>query len=184
MSRQVQEPKPFLMPADRAAQVHHAQDRTARDAHCGALAVRDASRLVETAAAPGSAADPARGVMTELDLGPEPTLLGVIEHHRRADMASQTLRWIIPVFLLVFVGYRLTQLGWHRIWNARPTGIGFYLLIVLQFFIQPLGDLASSIAICGAGGSAFPFSCASGFSTAPCSIIPAKYFSISGRGED
>jgi hypothetical protein len=79
--------------------------------------------------------------MTELDLGPVPTLLRAIKHHRRGRLVVQTLRWIIPAFLLVFVGYRLTQLGWSRIWNARPAGIGFYLLIVLQFFIQPLGDL-------------------------------------------
>lgn len=79
--------------------------------------------------------------MAELDLGPEPALLGMIEHHRRGRLMLQMLRWIIPVVLMAFVGYRLTQLGWHRIWSARPAGIGFYLLIVLQFFIQPLGDL-------------------------------------------
>ncbi len=79
--------------------------------------------------------------MTEPDLGLEQNLLVAFERHRRGRLVLQVLRWTIPVFLLVFVGYRLTQLGWDRIWHARPASIGFYLLIILQFFIQPLGDL-------------------------------------------
>jgi hypothetical protein len=80
-------------------------------------------------------------MMTEPDLDPGPTQFGTIALHRRGRLMLQALRWIVPVMLLAYVGYRLNQLGWHRIWNARPASIGFYLLIVLQFFIQPLGDL-------------------------------------------
>ena len=68
-----------------------------------------------------------------------------------AGWRCRLLRWIVPVFLLAFVGYRLTQLGWHQIWNARPAGIGFYLLIILQFFIQPLGDLVIYRNLWGSG---------------------------------
>jgi hypothetical protein len=94
--------------------------------------------------------------MTELNLGPVPTLLEVIKHHRRGRLMLHTLRWIIPALLLAFVGYRLTQLGWVRIWNARPAGIGFYLLIVLQFFIQPLGDLGIYRNLWGPGKNLGP----------------------------
>lgn len=50
------------------------------------------------------------------------------------------LRWGIPLLLLAIIGYRLTQLGWDAIWQARPASAGFYALLVAQFFLQPLGD--------------------------------------------
>ncbi len=40
----------------------------------------------------------------------------------------------------MIIGRRLTQLGWHEIWLARPGAAGFYVLLVLQFFLQPFGD--------------------------------------------
>jgi hypothetical protein len=89
--------------------------------------------------------------MTELDLGPEQKLLVAFERHRRSRLALTALRWIVPAFLLAFVGYRLTELGWHRIWIAHPASIGFYFLIVLQFFIQPLGDLIIYRNLWGSG---------------------------------
>ena len=50
------------------------------------------------------------------------------------------LRWAIPVALLFIIGRRLAELGWREIWIARPGAVGFYVLLVLQFFIQPFGD--------------------------------------------
>ena len=50
------------------------------------------------------------------------------------------LRWALPLFLLAIIGRRLTQLGWHDIWIARPSNPGFYVLLAAQFFIQPWGD--------------------------------------------
>lgn len=89
--------------------------------------------------------------MTEPDLRVERTLFEALERHRCSRLMLETVRWTIPIFLLVFVGYRLTQLGWHRLWNARPTSIWFYLLIALQFFVQPVADLMIYRNLWGAG---------------------------------
>ena len=50
------------------------------------------------------------------------------------------LRWLFPVVLLGYVGYRLSELGWRDMWAARPGNFGFYVMLVVQFFLQPLGD--------------------------------------------
>lgn len=60
---------------------------------------------------------------------------------RRFKFALQVLRWGTPVILLSFLGYQLTKIGWIEIWHSRPTAWGFYLLLFLPFFIQPVADL-------------------------------------------
>lgn len=74
------------------------------------------------------------------DLGPESGLLAQIKAHPLARQAVRFLRWGIPVILLAIIGWRLTELGWREIWVARPGNLFFYLLLVLQFLIQPFGD--------------------------------------------
>jgi hypothetical protein len=74
------------------------------------------------------------------DLGPESGLLKRLAASRLGRLGVLVLRWAIPLALLVIIGRRLTQLGWHQIWIARPGNLGFYLLLVLQFFLQPFGD--------------------------------------------
>ena len=74
------------------------------------------------------------------NLGPESGLLARLAAHRWSRVGLQVLRWAIPVALLLVIGRRLTELGWREIWIARPGAIGFYVLLVLQFFIQPFGD--------------------------------------------
>jgi hypothetical protein len=65
----------------------------------------------------------------------------------------QILRWLFPLLLLILVGHRLTELGWRKIWIARPASIGFYILLVLQFFLQPLGDLVVYRRLWGAANT-------------------------------
>jgi hypothetical protein len=74
------------------------------------------------------------------DLGPESGLLARLAAHRWSRVLLQLLRWGIPIALLVIIGRRLTELGWREIWIARPGAVGFYVLLVLQFFLQPFGD--------------------------------------------
>jgi hypothetical protein len=74
------------------------------------------------------------------DLGPESGLLARLRAHPGTRLAIQLLRWLIPVALLVIIGWRLTELGWREIWVARPGNPVFYILLVLQFLIQPFGD--------------------------------------------
>ena len=74
------------------------------------------------------------------DLGPESGLLARLKAHPLAQRGFQLLRWLIPIALLIIIGRRLTELGWHEIWVARPGNPIFYLLLVLQFLIQPFGD--------------------------------------------
>jgi hypothetical protein len=77
---------------------------------------------------------------TAPDLGPESGLLARLAAHRWSRAALQLLRWGVPVALLVIIGRRLTELGWAQIWTARPDNVVFYILLVLQFFLQPFGD--------------------------------------------
>jgi hypothetical protein len=74
------------------------------------------------------------------DLGPESGFLAWLAAGRAGRIGIQLLRWGIPLILLVIIGRRLTALGWHEIWSARPSSLGFYILLVLQFFLQPFGD--------------------------------------------
>ena len=74
------------------------------------------------------------------DLGPESGLLARLAAHRWSRTLLQVLRWAVPVALLFIIGRRLAELGWREIWIARPGAVGFYVLLVLQFFIQPFGD--------------------------------------------
>jgi hypothetical protein len=74
------------------------------------------------------------------NLGPESGLLARLAAHRWSRTLLQVLRWAVPVALLFIIGRRLAELGWREIWIARPGAIGFYVLLVLQFFIQPFGD--------------------------------------------
>jgi hypothetical protein len=67
-------------------------------------------------------------------------LLGTVMASRTGRIVLQILRWAIPIVLLVFLGRRLTALGWHEIWVARPDSILFYAFLILQFFLQPFGD--------------------------------------------
>jgi hypothetical protein len=75
-----------------------------------------------------------------LDLGPESGLLARLKSSRLGKLAVLLVRWGIPLALLAIIAHRLTVLGWYDIWQARPGNIGFYLLLVAQFFMQPFGD--------------------------------------------
>ncbi|HEX4027421.1 MAG TPA: hypothetical protein VHX18_07345 [Rhizomicrobium sp.] len=77
---------------------------------------------------------------TAPDLGPESGLLARLRAHPLGRHGLQLLRWSIPVILLVIIGRRLSELGWREVWVARPGNPVFYLLLVLQFLIQPFGD--------------------------------------------
>ena len=70
------------------------------------------------------------------DLGPQSGLVARLAASRLGRLVVQVLRWGIPAALLVIIGRRLTELGWHEIWTARPGNFGFYILLVLQFFLQ------------------------------------------------
>jgi hypothetical protein len=74
------------------------------------------------------------------DLGPESGMLARLAASRTGRAATLALRWGIPLALLVVIGRRLTEIGWADLWRARPGNIGFYLLLVAQFFLQPFGD--------------------------------------------
>lgn len=72
---------------------------------------------------------------------------------RSGKLAILLLRWGIPLALLVIIGRRLTELGWRDIWLARPGNIGFYLLLLAQFFLQPFGDYFVYRNLWGRGGA-------------------------------
>jgi hypothetical protein len=74
------------------------------------------------------------------DIGPQSGLLARLAASRAGRFGLLLLRWGIPLALLVIIGRRLSELGWREIWIARPANPGFYILLVLQFFLQPFGD--------------------------------------------
>lgn len=74
------------------------------------------------------------------DIGPQGGWLARLAASRLGRAGILVLRWGIPLVLLVIIGRRLTALGWGEVWRARPGNIGFYLLLVAQFFLQPFGD--------------------------------------------
>ena len=76
----------------------------------------------------------------EPDLGPQSNLATRLAARRAGRFTVQLLRWGIPLALLAIIGRRLAELGWRDIWRSRPGNIGFYLLLVAQFFLQPFGD--------------------------------------------
>jgi hypothetical protein len=71
----------------------------------------------------------------------EITNVAVSLNARWGKLTLHVVRWLVPIFLLAFVGYSLTQVGWDHVWDARPRALGFYLVLLLQFFIQPIADL-------------------------------------------
>ena len=78
--------------------------------------------------------------MNAPDVAPEAGLLSRLKASLIGRISLLLLQWGIPLLLLAVIGHRLTLLGWRQIWQARPANPGFYLLLVMQFFLQPLGD--------------------------------------------
>lgn len=78
--------------------------------------------------------------MNAPDLAPQAGLLTRLKASLFGRIGLKLLQWGIPLLLLALIGRRLGQLGWHEIWAARPANPGFYLLLVLQFFLQPFSD--------------------------------------------
>jgi hypothetical protein len=76
---------------------------------------------------------------------------------RWGKSVQRLLRWGFPALLLAVLGYSLTRLGWAHIWTARPVAPGFYFVILLQFFIQPVADFIVYRNLLGVG-QALPFS--------------------------
>lgn len=74
------------------------------------------------------------------DLDQEVGLLAQLKAHPVGRLGLWLLRWLVPLSLLVIIARRLTALGWHEIWIARPGNLIFYILLVLQFIAQPFGD--------------------------------------------
>lgn len=70
---------------------------------------------------------------------------------RWGKTALHVLRWGVPVLLLAFLGYSLTQLGWLHVWDARPRALSFYLVLLLPFFVQPVADLIIYRNLLGVG---------------------------------
>jgi hypothetical protein len=47
----------------------------------------------------------------------------------------------VPGILLAYLTYRLTQIGWAEVWQARPRSWLYYLVLLASFFVQPAADL-------------------------------------------
>ena len=72
---------------------------------------------------------------------------------RWGNVALHVFRWGVPIALLAFLAYSLTHLGWLHVWSARPSSPGFYLVLLLPFFVQPVADLIIYRNLLGVGRS-------------------------------
>jgi hypothetical protein len=70
---------------------------------------------------------------------------------RWGKLTLLVLRRGIPIILFAILCYSLTQLGWVHVWEARPPSPGFYLVLFLPFFVQPVADLVIYRYLLGAG---------------------------------
>lgn len=50
------------------------------------------------------------------------------------------LRWATLAAILLFLIYRLTEIGWIKIIESRPTSLWFYLLSIVMFMVLPITD--------------------------------------------
>ncbi len=89
------------------------------------------------------------GMLLQIWRGLESTAVRL--NARWGKPAQHLLRWGIPILLLAFLGYSLTRLGWGQILNARPIAIGFYFVVLLPFFVQPITDLIIYRNLLGVG---------------------------------
>jgi hypothetical protein len=71
---------------------------------------------------------------------PQPSLPAFLARRPWAVRTIYVVRWLFPLALLAYVGFKLSELGWRDMWAARPGNPGFYVMLVAQFFLQPLGD--------------------------------------------
>jgi hypothetical protein len=72
---------------------------------------------------------------------------------RWGKAAQRFVRWVVPMLLLLFLGYALTRLGWAKIFAARPASPWFYLVLLLPFFVQPIADLFIYRNLLNVGGA-------------------------------
>ncbi len=63
----------------------------------------------------------------------------------------RVVRWAVPIGVVAYLSYTLTHFGWAHVWDARPHMVGFYGLLALQFFIQPVADLLIYRNLLGVG---------------------------------
>lgn len=68
------------------------------------------------------------------------TRLAAVRHKPWFAPAARWASRGFTVALTAVLLWQLTQLGWERLWRERPTGASFYLLVVLLYFVQPLGE--------------------------------------------
>jgi hypothetical protein len=69
---------------------------------------------------------------------------GCLAAARPATWRARAVRigsWLAPTVLLIYLGYRLSEIGWAPIWQARPAGWLYYEVLIALFFVQPVADL-------------------------------------------
>jgi hypothetical protein len=66
--------------------------------------------------------------------------LAAVRHKPWFAPAGRMAARLFTVAVTALLLWQLTQLGWERLWRERPTGAGFYLVLVLLYFVQPLGE--------------------------------------------
>lgn len=76
---------------------------------------------------------------------------GLAFHDRYGRILRPVVRWVIPILLLVLVGFALTHVGWEKIILARPTSLLFYGVLAIPFFIQPVADWLIYYNLLGGG---------------------------------
>ena len=69
---------------------------------------------------------------------------------------QRVVQWVLPGVLLVFIGYNIERIGVSRVWHALPTAIPFYFVLLLPFFLPPLGDFVVYRGLLGTDKLSYP----------------------------
>lgn len=61
-------------------------------------------------------------------------------HEKWGHKVITVLRWVVPIILVSWLIWSLARLGWAQVWNGRPRELWFYVVLLAQFYVQPLAD--------------------------------------------
>ena len=68
---------------------------------------------------------------------PQPSLPAFLARRPWSVRTIYVVRWLFPLALLAYVGFKLSELGWRDMWAARPGNPGFYVMLVAPAAPRP-----------------------------------------------
>ncbi|MCJ9430577.1 hypothetical protein [Kordiimonas marina] len=67
--------------------------------------------------------------------------LKALQESRSFMRALKLLQGVFMLAVIGFLGYRLSEIGWHEVWAALPTTPWFYVILLVMYFIFPAFEI-------------------------------------------